>query len=410
MEYRSQTTLADCPDAPHRVEARLEQLESILHVQGPPKIVYSRFTNWRDATAACSPMPTTDCTVGPYILSEEHALLHEVVHATMSASWPNAMLMEGLAVAYGYQADVTWLGPWPDWSELIDASPSKDVRVYNYGGAFVAYLITTYGVDDLVALYRLSQTGESPSDFARRFGQLYPVSIDDAWHAAAATAQSTSICTGLQPNMQLDGSEAGAPGDHCIGSPVYARHAFALDQDTSLGIETGYQYVTFGSCNGAEVAATALSGGGLTNSAQGDTLILHLAPWQSGTYYATPTVLRDNETFRIRAGNWIAGACELVTPYLLYRPVQGIVVMMRGGLDSWAAISWAGTTPLVLQTVLPTPTPYRWSICATCDEADCTPVNVSPPYSTLTLMPGTTWIHAAQPAGTTGATDYLTIH
>jgi hypothetical protein len=353
-------------------------------------------------------MPTTDCTVGPYIFSEEHALLHEVVHATMSASWPNAMLMEGLAVAYGYQGDETSFDPWPEWSELIDAVPSKDVKVYYYGGAFVAYLIATYGVDNLVALYRLSQTGESPSDFARRFGQIYPVSIDDAWQAAAATAQGNSICAGLQPNMQLDGSEAVAQGDHCIGWPVHARHAFALDEDASLGIETSYELVPFGSCDVAQLSAVARSAWPSTSS-QGDNLFLHLAPWQAGTYYATPTVVRDNESFRIRAGTWIAGSCELVTPYLLYRPVQGIVVMMRGGLDAWAAITWAGTTPLVLQTVRPTPTPYQWSICATCDEADCTPVNVSPPYSTLTLMPGTTWFHVVQPADNTSATDYLTI-
>lgn len=413
VEYRCVTTLAECPDAPARVDRRLRELEAILHVNGPAKIVYSNFRNYGESTAACNDIGG-QCAFGNQILATDWAMYHEIVHATVGG-WPNSILREGLADALGYTGDKTGKDPWPAWNDFFSTDPSVAKSVsggeYYYGAAFVTYLITNYGVDKLIALYRASQFGESAAEFAQRFGAIYVVSLDEAWAEATATALSTSVCTGLVPNMAVDGSEAVVPGDHCINSQIYGRHAFVLDQDTPLGVETGYGELTFGACNVNVMAPLTWTGAWITNSESAGAHTLHLAAWQKGMYYATVFVNKDDETLKIRSGNWMAGSCDQVAPYQLSQPVREIQLLMRGGADSWAAIQWTGDAPLEFQYVQMTQTAsrYEWSLCSSCDELSCVPVNISPPWTSLTLSSSQVlWIHAVRPDGNSTEVDLLT--
>lgn len=399
VEYRSESPLDHCPAAPARVQARLDGLESILGVRGPERIRYSKFDVEAHVKANCN--DAVGCAFGADALSMEYVDPHELVHIVMPWRRPPDLFKEGIAVALGY-GSLKPVAPWPAWADVMSG---KSRPTYAYGGAFTTYLAATYGIGAVVRLFDSRwDEDDSAAGLARKFAQSFPVSIDDAWQAAAAVTGASSLCAELASTITVDGSEAVPSGEECTGGLIEARHAFVLDDDTPLAIETTYSSTWIGGC-GTNIDAPFVADSPIVKRPD-QSIAVHLAAWQKGKYHVNAEVTRPDESFRARTGAWMGRSCALLAPYPLGgtpSTLAQLVVVARGGDDVWIAIAWAGDAPVAFPQVVTGNAGYHWSACGRCgDEPSCTSLDGG-----LTLAPGVSWLHAVRPSDNTASTDVM---
>jgi hypothetical protein len=123
---------------------------------------------------------------------------HELNHAYMylrKQRKPIPFLAEGIAEAIACDAaqprvvdDVPWPGLVADLAES-----SRDVS--SQAGAFVRYLIRTYGADAFLGYYEQSPEQRDPAAFAANFQSFWNTTMDDAW-AAVHTVQPGTYTVG----------------------------------------------------------------------------------------------------------------------------------------------------------------------------------------------------------------------
>lgn len=387
VQYRSDTDLSLCPEAPELVQQRIEVLESTLGVQGPPQITYVHTSTRAEALRLgnCTPSARA-CTRGSEIFAPSYVYDHEIVHAVMSATGhPNSVVIEGVAAAFGYSDD-PGIYPLKAWRDLVSV-PNDDpnyVFAVSYGGLLVTRLFDDYGPNKLVSLYKNSPEGLAPDEFAARFEQIYGTTLDDTW-ASLLTMKYGVVCVDLSDNTDLSGAENNAV-PHCPGEIVPARHVWTLDADTPLAIETTYRQALLGSCDPSIVPT---DGQVLYNYAAGAP-ILSLARWHKGTYYATPSRVDGTESFRMWTGPWLGPNCADITPYQL--PTAPARFSLGLPDQQWLALEWHGDAPLTYLAGLNTGYDNStWYKCSACDRMQCQRLG---DWEPLTIGPGITWFFA----------------
>lgn len=404
VEYHSDSPLDACPSAAALVEARLGQMERAFHVTGPSHITYSHYATWDALTASGCPSEATGCEGGEAIGSTSFVDFHEIVHATLEPQGrPNALVLEGAAVMYEHLgADL--YRQWPRWQDAVSASatyPPPPI-VLLFGGAFSAYLVTQYGVDQFMRFYRSSKHDASPDAFAAQFEQTFGVTLDVAW-ASANDLESLSLCDDLAPNMTLDGTEA-ATDTSCLDQYGVTRHVFDLDTDTPLAFETSYPTAVAAACTLTELPSI-----GQWYSTGQPAWLGSLSSWRPGRYYVTPYAPVAGNSFRATAGSFQGLSCAALTPYAITSPLNELNVRLRPELETWAAVSRSPSDPLAFERAVDTteqPSPAcDWYQCSSCDETTCQKLD----GGSITLS-GTTYIHVrtSDPHGELGCALVLT--
>lgn len=136
------------------------------------------------------------CESWHYVMSDNgHEIIHEFVFAELGIS-NNSFLTEGIAVAHEldlYQPDpverfVNWCTDRsivPTFSISIAnqmVNDSFEITYENYAraGAFIKFLETTFGLDDVKRLYKASIT--KGDDLGNEFNAIFGISIQEAEH------------------------------------------------------------------------------------------------------------------------------------------------------------------------------------------------------------------------------------
>lgn len=388
LEYRSDTDLSSCTDAPQRLLARLEAVEKELGVRGPERIVYIHESDpTRASTWPCSG-PDFSCAAGATIYSSSFTNTHEVVHAALSSlGRPNPLLIEGVASTFGFNGVGVPSSPAP-WQELVQLpAGSSDQRLYDSGAALVGYLYRQYGAAQLVELYR--EAGAEPDALARLFEGIYGVSLDAAW-AAAHASPSPYACAGVADNTALDWTENDTPAVACPGGSDYLRHVFSLDAPTALAIDSTYWDASVETCSSEVPPPFSVLVGRATS-----THVLQLARWGSSQYLvnrgSTTASEQAKQSFRAQAGAFIGPYCsDALVPLRLDEAPPELFVSMLPPDDALLALEWTGTDPLVYTTKAVESGVAEWQICTDCALTDCAPsIKAKQP---LILQPGVNWI------------------
>jgi hypothetical protein len=376
VDYHSDTDLSACPDAAARVQARLEVLERVFGVSAPARIAYAHYENVEALSGGFQcPTEATGCQLETSVGSTSFVDFHELVHVTLQPQGsPDALVLEGIAVAYQHAggAEVV-LKTWPTWQKLVSQAgiyPPQSA-VYDFGGAFSAYLVTRFGMPQFLAFYRSSTAAASPDLFAAQFQQAFGITLDTAW-ADANTVEGYSVCEDLSPNTPLNGSEAVTDAS-CLDAFGPARHVFELSRDTPLALETNYGSASIGACSLTEQPSNWGFVGDFTGSWTVD-----LGSWRPGRYYVTPSNLTAQDSFSATEGAFQGPACAPLVPYVIGHAVQQMRVQMRPELESWVALSYPGKQPLEFRLATdlnsPNATACDWSSCTSCDESTCTAI------------------------------------
>jgi hypothetical protein len=388
LEYRSDTDLSSCADAPQRLLGRVEAVERALGIQGPERIVYVHMSDaTKLAVWPCSG-PDVSCAAGSTIYATAFANTHEVVHALFSSvGRPNPLLTEGVASTFGFNPVGVPVSPDP-WQELVQLpAGSSDWRLYGSGAALVGHLYRHFGASKLVELYR--RAGADPDELARLFEELYDVSLDVAW-AEAHASPSPYACEGAADNTQFDWIENDTPSVACPGQSDYMRHVFSFDKPTAVAIDSTYWDASVETCSPESAPPFSVLAGRATS-----THVLHLARWSSSQYFVNrggvTEAERAKQSFRAQTGAFIGPYCgDAIAPLRLDEAPPELFVSMLPPDDALLALEWTGTDPLVYTTKAVENAVAEWQLCTDCALTDCAPpIKAKQP---LILQPGVNWI------------------
>ena len=141
---------------------------------------------------------------------------HELNHAYMylrKQRFPLPLLAEGIAEAIACGDAVPTSVDEVPWEEAVVAYPPAQ-DPYVQGGAFVRYLIRTYGTPAFLSYYEQAPDQRDPATFAANFQSFWGITIDDAWtssHEATLTVGETKICPCSLPPIDTTGAVANDP-------------------------------------------------------------------------------------------------------------------------------------------------------------------------------------------------------
>lgn len=144
---------------------------------------------------------------------------HELHHAYMylrKQRVPVPFLAEGIAEAIACGDDIPLPIAEVPWEGVVAAyPPSQDP--YAQGGAFVRYLIRTYGIAMFLHYYEQSPEQRDPALFAANFQTFWGTTMDDAWTSSHGVPPGTTpvgdtkICPCSLPPLDPTGAVANDP-------------------------------------------------------------------------------------------------------------------------------------------------------------------------------------------------------
>jgi hypothetical protein len=164
---------------------------------------------------------------------------HELNHAYMylqSQHFPIPFLAEGVAEAIACGDDLSFPNEDVPWEEAVVAyPPSPDP--YGEGGAFVRYLLRTYGSAAFLRYYDQAPEQRDPAVFAANFQSFWGTTMDDAWTSSRAAAESDryKICPCSLPPLDPTGAVANDPAQ----APYWRLPENTAGQTLALGAGAG---------------------------------------------------------------------------------------------------------------------------------------------------------------------------
>jgi hypothetical protein len=144
---------------------------------------------------------------------------HELNHAYMylrAQRIPIPFLAEGIAEAIDCGAGYPLPRDLVPWEGVVVAYPPS-LDPYAQGGAFVRYLIRTYGTAEFVRYYQQAPAERDPAMFAANFESFWGITMDDAWTASHEVAPGTprleyaKICPCSLPPLEPSGAVTNDP-------------------------------------------------------------------------------------------------------------------------------------------------------------------------------------------------------
>ena len=127
--------------------------------------------------------------------------------------FPLPFLAEGIAEAIACGDAISFPIEEVSWERaVVAAPPSQDP--YGEGGAFVRYLIRTYGIAAFLRYYDQAPEERDPALFAANFQSFWGTTMDDAWASCLEGAQSSDrskICPCSLPPIDTTRAVANDP-------------------------------------------------------------------------------------------------------------------------------------------------------------------------------------------------------
>jgi hypothetical protein len=145
-------------------------------------------------------------------LPNPHELNHAYAYLRKQRE-PVPFLAEGLAESIACNGDQLVIPVDVPWEGVVAAQDTSD-DVYTQGGAFVRYLMRTYGVGEFLSYYEQSPEQRDPALFAANFQSFWNVTLDDAWtalHMIAYASGETKICPCSLPPLSPLGDVTNDP-------------------------------------------------------------------------------------------------------------------------------------------------------------------------------------------------------
>ena len=301
--------------------------------------------------AACEPAEADGC-FWPQNLEVDAATLpqpHELNHAYMylrQQRFPLPFLAEGIAEAIACGDDVLFSNGEVPWETAVVAYPPSQ-EPYGEGGAFVRYLIRTYGIATFLSYYDQAPEQRDPALFGANFQSFWGTAMDDAWAAMyvqqyGAGRMDSKICPCSLPPVP--------PGTTV---PEAARDPYWV-------VPTGVTMALTG-------GATLNDCSGLAQSLNGDALLIELDP--SSPWYVTANV-------NVTTGPYLADDCASTVPYPL--PAEEIVAERFGSVGMAVSRSASART-LYFHLGVPfsglVDVPMDVELCTSCafDQGSCQP-------------------------------------
>jgi hypothetical protein len=144
-----------------------------------------------------------------------HELTHAYVYLRVHRK-PIPFLAEGIAEAIACEHDLPMNVDDVPWQGVV-AELSSAADVYSQGGAFVRYLIRTYGVEAFLRYYEQSPEQRDPALFAANIQTNWNTTLDGAWTAihtlppGMVSEGETKICPCSLPPLDPSGAVTNDP-------------------------------------------------------------------------------------------------------------------------------------------------------------------------------------------------------
>jgi hypothetical protein len=144
---------------------------------------------------------------------------HELNHAYMylrEQRIPLPFLAEGMAEAIACEADFPLPIEEVPWEGAVVAYPPSQ-QPYAQGGAFVRYLIRTYGIAAFLRYYGQAPEQRDPAMFASNFQSFWGTTMDDAWASSnqlpppGTWSGDSKICPCSLPTLDPTGAVTNDP-------------------------------------------------------------------------------------------------------------------------------------------------------------------------------------------------------
>jgi hypothetical protein len=201
------------------LETEWADVHTMLQMPEGKKITYY-WVSYDHLAAACGESDEGACVWEQSLEIDSPTLpnAHELNHAYMylrKQRKPIPFLAEGIAEAIACGTDIPLnLAPLP-WPGVVAAQDTSD-DVYVQGGAFVRYLIRTYGVAKFLSYYEQSPEQRDPAAFGANFQSFWHTTLDDVWNAmnvalGPSSEGDTKICPCSLPALDPSGAVANDP-------------------------------------------------------------------------------------------------------------------------------------------------------------------------------------------------------
>jgi hypothetical protein len=283
-------------------------------------------------------------------------LAHELNHAYMyllTQRIPFPFLAEGAAEAIECGAAYPMPADLVPWEGAVVAYPPSLVP-YAQGGAFVRYLIRTYGSAEFVRYYQQAPEERDPALFAANFQSFWGITIDDAWIASHEVSPGTpsfesgKICPCSLPPLEPLGAVTNDPA-----RAPYWSFPETSGQTLALSPQAGGR-VSVMDCAGI---LPILGGPNVLARISGGPPRYVLAPLETATI-----------------GNYLADDCADAAPFS-----GPIVAMQFGGLTIAITPPPSGSETLYLNLASSFSGTLRAGLTQTCDtcafdQASCQPL------------------------------------
>ncbi|HXI56954.1 MAG TPA: hypothetical protein VNO55_12895 [Polyangia bacterium] len=349
------------------------------------KITYLKFRDLADFKAHSSCPDSGGCTLGSSVETYEGFHEHELVHAYFEPlGRPPLVFVEGVAVALACQTRFFTAGatkPAVTSDELagLGGSVGKDPgneNLYQVGAWLVGYLLSEFGPQPFLRLYRSLGPDASNAEIAATFREIYGRNLAEVWASALAEDQARNACVWAcsRPPIVLDGTASDTTGICGVGNVA---HPFSLPSQATIAFSTTAANVSLGPCGRTVPPATEISGAG------GAVTLYHLP---ADAYFMATASSRGTITGIGDASATLNQDCVLVHGAGLLNQSSNYVAIPRSDATWFLALPHAAPQRPVLVTGLePQATAALCGLCGvTCMDAG-QPVDVGPD-DVLTLV------------------------
>lgn len=218
---------------------RISKELSVSPVTGSKRVEF----NWLDAADFASRAPCeaafSACTRSSRVYSELAPFNHELVHAvSFAVGYPPPFFVEGLAVAYqGLRDDDQSLGPLSleyDVRSLLEMTGVELSSVpdgYERAGAFTAFLISSFGMQEYMSAYSAMSHQAKLDDIDAVFRRVFEMDLEQA--IVAFESSFSPFCGQAEFDAKL--IECAAPEIAWDGKSFEQHRSLACDQDDAVG-------------------------------------------------------------------------------------------------------------------------------------------------------------------------------
>ena len=384
-EYHDRVGEPLCPTLLSLLDQQAQRIGGDVGLTLRPGDSPFRYYKFRDAldfnNAADCTRYSSACATGNDVYSPRYFHAHEQAHNYVYRAWGGwsaRLLDEGVAVALSCdpirfinqdQQPADMLGAL-DWRNLLDLSV-EDSAGYSAAGYFVTSLVQSYGWPSLAELHRRVPRGVNAADFVRIFGEVYPISVDQAWSAA--------LSSGSQPCLKdwlCDATPIAIGEDAPVACDGRVHRSVTVTDQAGVGlsIHGGNAEITLvQGCSDDAPQWLELTSAGVTAT--------HWVSLKPGTYTILDLIAPgapEGVAFKgYLPSNFLAAGCEDAGAIPIDPQGQTYVNLLLGPLNGWFGLTGGGGKSYMAYAFGITTDGSTDSIFEICDGCGATPTCIT---------------------------------